>query len=105
MIRKLFSWLLFCALLAGAPAHAEPELLPLEQAFRLSAQVIDSHYSVPLGVLSRDINKRSNNFMAEQVLKALGADSSGRPGSWQKGLQAVSRYLEGMGILPGKKAK
>lgn len=67
-----------------------------------SAQVIDSHYSVPLGVLSRDINKRSNNFMAEQVLKALGADSSGRPGSWQKGLQAVSRYLEGMGILPGK---
>lgn len=67
-----------------------------------AAQVVDSHYSVPLGVLARDINKRSNNFMAEQVLKALGADSSGRPGSWQKGLQAVSRYLEGMGILPGK---
>lgn len=67
-----------------------------------AAQLIDSHYSVPLGVLCRDINKRSNNFMAEQVLKSLGADSSGRPGSWQKGLQAVSRYLEGMGILPGK---
>ena len=41
MIRKVFSWLLLSALLTGAPAHAEPELLPLEQAFRLSAQVID----------------------------------------------------------------
>jgi len=67
-----------------------------------SAQLLDFHYSQPLGVLVRDINKRSNNFMAEQVLKSLGADSSGRPGSWQKGLQAVSRYLEGLGILPGK---
>lgn len=67
-----------------------------------SAQLLDFHYSPSLGVLVRDINKRSNNFMAEQVLKSLGADSSGRPGSWQKGLQAVSRYLEGLGILPGK---
>jgi D-alanyl-D-alanine carboxypeptidase/D-alanyl-D-alanine-endopeptidase (penicillin-binding protein 4) len=40
--------------------------------------------------------------MAEQVLKSLGADSSGKPGSWQKGLQAVSRYLETLGIAPGK---
>jgi D-alanyl-D-alanine carboxypeptidase/D-alanyl-D-alanine-endopeptidase (penicillin-binding protein 4) len=67
-----------------------------------TAQMIDFHYSQPLGVLVRDVNKRSNNFMAEMVLKGLGADSSGRPGSWQKGLQAVSRYLEGLGILPGK---
>lgn len=67
-----------------------------------SALLIDTHYSLPLGVLARDINKRSNNFMAEQVLKSLGADSNGKPGSWQKGLQAVSRYLEGLGIQPGR---
>ncbi|MFO0620495.1 MAG: D-alanyl-D-alanine carboxypeptidase/D-alanyl-D-alanine-endopeptidase [Polyangia bacterium] len=67
-----------------------------------SAQLLDMHYSQPLGVLVRDINKRSNNFTAEQVLKSLGADASGKPGSWQKGLQAVSRYLETLGILPGK---
>ncbi|MFO0578318.1 MAG: D-alanyl-D-alanine carboxypeptidase/D-alanyl-D-alanine-endopeptidase [Polyangia bacterium] len=66
------------------------------------ALLIDTHYSMPLGVLARDINKRSNNFMAEQVLKSLGADSNGKPGSWQKGLQAVSRYLEGLGIQPGR---
>jgi D-alanyl-D-alanine carboxypeptidase/D-alanyl-D-alanine-endopeptidase (penicillin-binding protein 4) len=64
--------------------------------------VVDSHYSAPLGVLARNINKHSNNFMAEQVLKSLGADASGKPGSWQKGLQAVSRYLETLGIAPGK---
>jgi len=67
-----------------------------------TALPLDTHYSQPLGVLVRDINKRSNNFTAEQVLKSLGADSSGKPGSWQKGLQAVSRYLETLGILPGK---
>ena len=67
-----------------------------------SVLLIDSHSSQPLGVLSREINKRSNNFMAEQVLKSLGSDASGKPGSWQKGLQAVSRYLETLGIAPGK---
>ncbi len=67
-----------------------------------TALLVDSHYSQPLGVLARNINKHSNNFMAEQVLKSLGADSSGKPGSWQKGLQAVSRYLETLGIAPGK---
>lgn len=67
-----------------------------------SVLLIDSHSSQPLGVLAREINKRSNNFMAEQVLKSLGSDSSGKPGSWQKGLQAVSRYLETLGIAPGK---
>ncbi len=67
-----------------------------------TAQLLDTHYSQPLGVLVRDINKRSNNFTAEQVLKSLGADSSGKPGSWPKGLQAVSRYLETLGIQPGK---
>ncbi|MBL9041055.1 MAG: D-alanyl-D-alanine carboxypeptidase/D-alanyl-D-alanine-endopeptidase [Myxococcales bacterium] len=67
-----------------------------------TAQLLDTHHSQPLGVLVRDINKRSNNFTAEQVLKTLGADSSGKPGSWQKGIQAVSRYLETLGILPGR---
>ncbi len=67
-----------------------------------TALLVDSHYSQPLGVLARSINKHSNNFMAEQVLKSLGADASGKPGSWQKGLQAVSRYLETLGIAPGK---
>ena len=46
----------------------------------------------------RDVNKRSNNFMAEQVLKTLGAETGGRPGTWQKGIDAVAGFLERLGI-------
>jgi len=60
------------------------------------AQVV--HYSLPLGVAIRDVNKRSNNFMAEQVLKTLGAETGGRPGTWAKGVDGVGAFLEKIGI-------
>ncbi len=56
------------------------------------------HYSEPLGVVIREVNKKSDNFMAEQVLKTLGAETGGRPGTWAKGIEAVSSYLERIGI-------
>ena len=39
------------------------------------------------------INKRSQNFYAESVLKALGAERCGR-GTWEGGLEAVAEFLE-----------
>lgn len=39
------------------------------------------------------INKRSQNFYAESVLKTLGAESCGR-GTWEAGLDAVAQFLE-----------
>jgi D-alanyl-D-alanine carboxypeptidase/D-alanyl-D-alanine-endopeptidase (penicillin-binding protein 4) len=62
------------------------------------ARALSAHYSQPLGVAVRDVNKRSNNFMAEQILKTLGAETAGRPGTWQKGLDAVAAFLEKLGI-------
>jgi D-alanyl-D-alanine carboxypeptidase/D-alanyl-D-alanine-endopeptidase (penicillin-binding protein 4) len=62
------------------------------------ARALTVHYSLPLGVAIRDVNKRSNNFMAEQLLKTLGAEKGGRPGTWQKGLDAVASYLDSIGI-------
>jgi len=47
-------------------------------------------------VLSR-MNKHSSNFVAEHVLKAVGAEVFGPPGSTQKGLKAVEEYLESLG--------
>ena len=44
------------------------------------------------------MNKRSDNFMAEQVLKTLGAETGGRPGTWGKGIEAVSSFLDRIGI-------
>lgn len=61
-------------------------------------RLLARHVSQPLGVLVREINKTSNNFMAEQVLKTLGAEAAGRPGTWEKGVQAVGRYLTSLGI-------
>jgi D-alanyl-D-alanine carboxypeptidase/D-alanyl-D-alanine-endopeptidase (penicillin-binding protein 4) len=46
----------------------------------------------------RDVNKTSNNFMAEQLLKTLGAETGGRPGTWQKGIDAVAAFLDKLGI-------
>jgi D-alanyl-D-alanine carboxypeptidase/D-alanyl-D-alanine-endopeptidase (penicillin-binding protein 4) len=62
------------------------------------ARQLSSHYSPPLGVIVREVNKTSNNFMAEQLLKTLGAEVVGKPGTWPKGVQAVAKYLDGIGI-------
>jgi D-alanyl-D-alanine carboxypeptidase/D-alanyl-D-alanine-endopeptidase (penicillin-binding protein 4) len=61
-------------------------------------RTLGSHDSPTLAVVVHELGKRSNNFVAEQVLRTLGAEVMGRPGTWQKGLDAVARYLESMGI-------
>jgi len=64
-------------------------------------RVLSTHESAPLAVVVQDLNKRSNNFMAEQVVRTLGAEIVGRPGTWDKGLEAVARYLAGIGLPRG----
>ncbi len=59
------------------------------------------HTSEPLAVLLRSVSKQSNNFVAEQVIKVLGAEVSGPPGTWGNGLKAVSSYLASLKIAPG----
>jgi D-alanyl-D-alanine carboxypeptidase/D-alanyl-D-alanine-endopeptidase (penicillin-binding protein 4) len=57
-----------------------------------------AHDSPPLAVVIQDVNKRSSNFAAEQLVRTMGADIVGRPGSWDKGLEAVARYLDSLGV-------
>jgi D-alanyl-D-alanine carboxypeptidase/D-alanyl-D-alanine-endopeptidase (penicillin-binding protein 4) len=61
-------------------------------------RTLATHDSPTLAVVVHELGKRSNNFVAEQILRTLGAEVMGRPGTWQKGLDAVARYLDGMGI-------
>ncbi len=49
--------------------------------------------SEPLGILLRYMNKLSSNFIAEQVLKTLGAEVLGAPGTTEKGLRVVREFL------------
>lgn len=44
------------------------------------------------------LGKNSNNFVAEQLLKALGAHRFGPPGSFESGARALGDYLLGLGI-------
>lgn len=47
------------------------------------------------------INKTSNNFMAEQVARVLGAEAYGAPASWEKSERAMRTFLvEKVGLAP-----
>lgn len=56
--------------------------------------------SPPLLVLVKAVNKRSNNFMAEQILKTMGAKGTQEPASTQRGLQLMKEHLNRMGVSP-----
>ena len=54
--------------------------------------------SKPLAAIVRDMNKHSNNFIAETLLKTLGAEFVGTPGTTGKGLEALRQYLSRIGV-------
>lgn len=53
--------------------------------------------SAPLGTIAANVNKPSDNLSAELLLKVVGAQAKGTPGTAAKGLQAVKEMLAGMG--------
>ncbi len=57
-----------------------------------------THFSKPLADIVSTLNKYSNNFMAEQILKTLGAELSDQPGSWKNGSDAVREFLTEIGV-------
>ncbi len=57
-------------------------------------------YSPPLGEIVSVINKYSNNFMAEQILKTTAAEVLGAPGTWEKGEVVLQRFLAASGVDP-----
>jgi D-alanyl-D-alanine carboxypeptidase/D-alanyl-D-alanine-endopeptidase (penicillin-binding protein 4) len=54
--------------------------------------------SKPLASIVRDMNKHSNNFIAEAILKTLGAEFVGTPGTTEKGLEVVREFLSRIGV-------
>jgi D-alanyl-D-alanine carboxypeptidase/D-alanyl-D-alanine-endopeptidase (penicillin-binding protein 4) len=78
--------------------------ITIDKALRLEPlpasgfRVLAAHDSPPLAVVMQELNKRSINFAAEQVIRTLGAEVIGRPGTWEKGVEATARYLDSIGI-------
>jgi serine-type D-Ala-D-Ala carboxypeptidase/endopeptidase (penicillin-binding protein 4) len=67
----------------------------------LGARLLVVAESESLGEIVRKLDKTSNNFVAEQLLKTLGAEKKGPPGSWSKGVEAVEDFLAEAGIARG----
>lgn len=65
------------------------------------ARLLHVAESEALGEVVRRLQKSSNNFIAEQLLKALGAATAGPPGSWASGVAAVEEFLAEVGIPRG----
>lgn len=59
-----------------------------------------THKSRPLALIIQDMNKISNNFISEQVLKTAGAERFGTPGTTRKGLNLISQLMELLGYRP-----
>ena len=53
-------------------------------------------WSEPLAVLVHTVNKCSQNHMSEMLLKTLGAEMQGAPGTWSKGVAVVEEVLGGV---------
>ncbi len=66
-----------------------------------TAKLLTVAESESLGAIVRRLDKTSNNFVAEQLLKTLGAEKKGPPGTWPKGVAAVEDFLADAGIPRG----
>lgn len=69
----------------------------------VNAQAVTLHDSAPLGTVIREMNKASDNYFAETVLKTIGAESRATPGpaTWADGQGALGVALAKLGLLPG----
>ena len=65
------------------------------------AKVIAYHDSPQLEELISGMNRYSNNFMAEMLLKSLGGHVAGAPGTSEKGIAIVRTSLSEAGIPAG----
>ncbi|HWO22970.1 MAG TPA: D-alanyl-D-alanine carboxypeptidase/D-alanyl-D-alanine-endopeptidase [Kofleriaceae bacterium] len=69
----------------------------------LTLRLLAHHDSATLADVLRLVNKHSDNYIAESVLKTLGAETKGTPGpaTWADGTAALAVQLAKLGLPPG----
>lgn len=95
---------------AGEMIRALLEMRGVKVEGKVRAGIVDeavaipvvTRWSKPLAETVSILNKYSNNFMAEQLLKTLGAEMYELPGSWALGNRAVASFLRDIGIDDAK---
>ena len=58
------------------------------------SKVLANEQSETLDIVLKKMNKHSSNFVAEMLIKTLGAEARGAPGTHPKGVDAVEEFLE-----------
>jgi D-alanyl-D-alanine carboxypeptidase/D-alanyl-D-alanine-endopeptidase (penicillin-binding protein 4) len=66
-----------------------------------SAYLVTTYDSEELADIVRDMNKVSSNFIAEMLIKNLGAELRGPPGTWAKGVDVAEELLAELGVPRG----
>ncbi len=74
----------------GVKVKGKVRLAPLPSTARMLYVAQSDTFDL---VLKR-LNKHSSNFVAGQLIKTLGAELKGPPGSFAKGIEAVEEFLE-----------
>ena len=74
----------------------------LEGTIPDNAEELHTHEGEPLALILRGLNKFSNNFVAEQILKTIGAEHFGLPGSTKNGLRVFEEYMKQLGYQSGQ---
>lgn len=78
----------------------EVDIDDLEEPFDYSnIELLFSYYSPPLKDIIKVINKNSQNFFAEQLLKVIGLENEGY-GTVENGVKVINNILSEMGINP-----
>ena len=72
-----------------------------EGAAPADADVLFVNESKPLSLVVRDLNKFSNNFVAEQLVKTLSAEVHGPPGTTAGGRRVLEEFLVSAGADSG----
>ncbi len=94
----LFTGLFFRQVLRDAGIRVDGPVVPGSLA--AGAPLLATHESAPLGRLLFELGKESDNFYAEMILKAIGAERAGRPGASARGAQVVVDYVQQLGLSP-----
>lgn len=60
--------------------------------------VLAEHFSPPLTMAVINTNKISDNLSAELLLKTIGAEVKGAPGTTEKGISVIKKFLNEIGV-------
>lgn len=75
-----------------------PIVIPGQRFPYDSTTVLARHRSKPLGDLVQWLNKESDNFYTEMLVKTLSAETGDQPGSFEHGIEQVRIFLDGLGV-------